>query len=139
MVVLPVRRVKVDVYDGEGNRMTVCFEGQVTRDKVLQLLDLVELLGGVPTSGARNERNLSDLSKFEKTQLIIEKRFPVGWFSSQEVQAVYEDALNEPIGLSTVSTYLARLTDRGTLTRAGSTAMRRYKLKRGLTVREKQR
>ncbi len=51
---------------------------------------------------------------------------------------VYEDLLNEPIGLSTVSTYLSRLVDKGILIRSGSAASRKYKLKRSLNFQRKQ-
>ena len=46
---MPARKMRVELFDNEGNRYTVAFEGQITRDKALRLLDLVELLGG--TSG----------------------------------------------------------------------------------------
>ena len=46
---MPARKMRVELFDNDGNRYTIAFEGQVTRDKALRLLDLVELLGGVPT------------------------------------------------------------------------------------------
>ena len=55
---MPARKMRVELFDSEGNRYTVAFEGQITRDKALRLLDLVELLGGMPgenpTSGIAN-------------------------------------------------------------------------------------
>jgi len=134
---LPARRVKININDEEGNKITISFEGRITRNKVLQVLDFVELLGGVPVSG--DEKALNDLSKFDKVQNIIERKFPIGWFTSQEVMVAYEDALDEPIGLSTVSTYLSRLVEKGVLVKSGSVAERRYKLKRSLTPHEEQR
>ncbi|MDQ1278879.1 MAG: hypothetical protein QG670_139 [Thermoproteota archaeon] len=103
---------------------------------MLQVLDFVELLGGGSTSN--EERNISDFSKFEKIRNVIERKLPIGSFTSQEVMMVYEDLLNEPIGLSTVSTYLSRLVDKGFLTRSGSAASRKYKLKRHRTLPEEQ-
>jgi len=133
---LPSNKVKVNINDEEGNKITISFEGKITRNKVLQVLDFVELLGGGSTSN--EEKTSSDSSKFDKIQNVIERKFPIGWFASQEVMIVYEDLLNEPIGLSTVSTYLSRLVDRGVLTKSGSAAERRYKLKRSQTTREEQ-
>ena len=49
---MPARKMRVELFDSEGNRYTIAFEGQVTRDKALRLLDLVELLGGMPGEGA---------------------------------------------------------------------------------------
>ncbi|MFQ6074582.1 MAG: hypothetical protein ACE5Z5_00410 [Candidatus Bathyarchaeia archaeon] len=126
---MPARRVKVDIFDSEGNKITISFEGNITRNKVLKILDLVELLGGGSVAESEEGKSLIGLSKIEKAKRVIEQRFPIGWFSSQELQTAYEDLIKEPIGLSTVSTYLSRLADRGMLTRAGSSAGRRYRLK----------
>jgi len=137
VVTLPARKVRVEVFDHEGNRFTIAFEGRVTREKVLQVLDLVELLGGVPKGGSMPvEGEFEELSAFERLQGLLEKQFPISWFSSREVQRVYEDMFNVPIGLSTVSTYLSRLVDRGTLTRGGSLDERKYRLRRGSLAEE---
>ena len=48
---MPARKMRVELFDSDGNRYTIAFEGQVTRDKALRLLDLVELLGGAPGEG----------------------------------------------------------------------------------------
>jgi hypothetical protein len=129
---MPARKMRVELFDNEGNRYTIAFEGQVTRDKALRLLDLVELLGGMPsegpTSGAGNVLTSNNLSRFEKVRLVLQKSFPLVWFSSKDVQAAYEQELKEPISLSTVSTYLARMTNRGLLLRAGESNNLRYKL-----------
>jgi hypothetical protein len=128
---MPARKMRVELFDSEGNRYTIAFEGQVTRDKALRLLDLVELLGGMPsegeTSGAGDALTNSNLSRFEKVRLVIQKSFPLVWFSSRDVQAFYEQELKEPISLSTVSTYLARMTNRGLLLRAGESNNLKYK------------
>ena len=128
---MPARKMRVELFDSEGNRYTVTFEGQITRDKALRLLDLVELLGGMPgegaTSGAENALRSNNLSRFEKVRLVIQKSLPLIWFSSKEVQSVYEQELKEPISLSTVSTYLARMTNRGLLLRAGKSNNLKYK------------
>lgn len=134
---LPSNKIKININDAEGNRITISFEGKITRNKALQVLDFVELLGG--SSRADEENHPAYLSKFDKIRNIIDRRFPIGWFTSQEVMIAYEDLLNEPIGLSTASTYLSRLVDKDVLVRSGSVADRRYKLKRNLMSREEQR
>jgi len=136
---LSTRRLKIEVRDGEGNKITVSFKGQLTRNKALQIIDFVELLGGVSSNRPEDVDALSDLSKFKKLQLVVKSRFPIGWFTSQEALIEYEDVLNEPLGLSTVSTYLARLTSQGFLSRSGSRVRRRYKVRRKPSIREKQR
>ena len=130
--IVPARKMRVELFDSEGNRYTIAFEGQVTRDKALRLLDLVELLGGMPgegaTSGASNVLTSSSLSRFEKLRMVVQKNLPLIWFSSKDVQSIYEQELKEPISLSTVSAYLARMTKRGFLLRAGESSNLKYKV-----------
>ena len=129
---MPARKMRVELFDSEGNRYTIAFEGQITRDKALRLLDLVELLGGMPSegapAGAGGALASSNLSRFEKVRLVIKKSFPLVWFSSKDIQSVYEQELKEPIGLSTVSTYLARMANRGLLLRTGGSNSLKYKV-----------
>jgi len=120
--------MRVEVFDGSGNRYTITFEGQVTREKALHLLDLVELLGGMPAANPELNRAASDLSKFDKTRLIIDKSFPIVWFSSKDIQSAYEQEFKEPISLSTVSTYLSRMADRGILAKNGMSNRWRYRV-----------
>jgi len=117
----------VEVFDGGGNRYTITFEGQVTREKALRLLDLVELLGGMPPGNPEWNRAASDLPKFDKVRLIIDKNFPMGWFSSKDAQSAYEQEFKEPISLSTVSTYLSRMADRRVLAKSGMSNRWRYR------------
>lgn len=125
---MPTRKMKVDINDEEGNKISITITGALNRDKIFQIMDFAELLNGNPTS--TDDRSFTDFSKFEKLQLIINRKFPLGWFTSQELMIAYEDTLNEPIGLSTVSTYLSRLAEKKLLTRVGSSTERKYKLVR---------
>ncbi len=124
---MPAKKMRVEVFDDTGNRYTVTFEGQVSREKALRLIDIVELLGGMPGTNTGTAEPLTDQSKVDKIRMIFEKHFPIVWFSSKDVQAVYEQELKEPIGLSTVATYLARLAERGVLTRNHASTSVRYR------------
>jgi len=129
---MPAKKMRVELFDSEGNRYTIAFEGQVTREKALRLLDLVELLGGMPEGGTGPRVNTatssSELSRYEKVRMVLQKNFPVVWFSSREVQTVYEQELKEPIGISTISTYLSRMATKGILMRAGAANNLKYKV-----------
>jgi len=128
---MPARKIRVELFDSDGNRYTIAFEGQVTRDKALRLLDLVELLGGAPGEAptANSDVALPNrvLSRFEKVQLVIQKNFPLIWFCSKDIQSVYEQELKEPVSLSTVSTYLSRMASKGMLLRTGGPNNLKYK------------
>ena len=121
--------MKVDVVDGSGNRYTVTFAGNVTRDKAVRLLEIVELLGGIPdNTNAEASSRVQELSKFGKIRLIVEKHFPIVWFTSKDVKTVYEQEFREPIGLSTVSTYLSRMTHRGLIIENKTLNQKKYKI-----------
>ena len=127
---MPARKVRVELFDTEGNRYSISFEGQVTRDKALRLLDMVELLGGMPAGSNPRMGPLSladHLSKYDKMRAIVQRNFPVVWFSSREVQLVYEQELKEPISLSTVATYLSKMAAKGVVMKTGASNSLRYK------------
>jgi hypothetical protein len=126
--------MRVELFDNEGNRYTVAFEGQITRDKALRLLDLVELLGGMPgETPAANVTNVQSAgvgasSRFDKVRMLVQKNFPLVWFSSKDIQSYFEQELKEPISLSTVSTYLSRMATKGFLVRSGTGNALKYKI-----------
>lgn len=129
---MPAKKMRVEVFDEIGNRYTITFEGRVTREKAIRLLDIVELLGGMPGSSDWEELP-SKLTKVDKIRQIVDRQFPIVWFTSKEVQSVYQTEFGELIGLSTVSTYLSRLTERGVLLKSSVSNRRRYRLIIGAT------
>ena len=124
---MPTKKMRVEIFN-DGDRYTITFEGQITRDKALRLLDLVELLGGMPPETSKSTHFDSEMSKIDKVRLTAGKNFPVGWFSSKELQTAYEKQFNEPISLSTASTYLSRLTERGFFMKKGASNQLRYRI-----------
>jgi len=124
---MPARKMRVEVFDGSGSRYTITFEGQITREKAVRLLDLVELLGGIPGGNPGWEEPAAKLSKFDRLRRVVEKHFPIVWFTSKDVQSMYEGEFKESISLSTVSTYLSRMANRGILAESGMSNRRRYR------------
>ena len=119
----------MEVFDGSGNRYTVTFEGHVTREKAIRLLDIVELLGGIPEEENPEWVNVpSKRSKVDRVRWVVEKHFPIMWFTSRDVQSAYEQEFKQPINLSTVSTYLSRMADRRILAKGGTSNRRRYRV-----------
>ena len=121
---LPAKKIRVEVYDRSGNRYTITLEGSISRENVIKLLDIVELLGGMQGSSSTS----SFSTKFEKIQSIIENCFASSWFSAKDVQMEYRNITGEHIGLSTVSTYLSRLSERGLLIKQKISNRTRYRL-----------
>lgn len=131
---MPARRMRIELFDSEGNKYTISFEGRVTREKAVRLLDLVELLGGMPsrTGNPRFDISTNEFTKYDKMRLIIQKHFPIGWFTSREVQSAYEKKIKEPISLSTVSTYLSRMADREMLVKVRASRHIKYRMNRSV-------
>ncbi len=127
---MPARKMKVEVFDESGNRYTIIFEGRVTREKALRIFDIIELLGGMP-SVTPEMKGGSEASKIDKIRYVIEKNFPLVWFNARDIQMAYEKEMKEPINLSTVSTYLSRLSDRGVLLRNRNSNRVHYRLVSG--------
>ena len=128
---MPTRRMRVELFDSEGNKYSVSFEGQISRDKAMKLLDLVELLGGTSSGSAGTGSSpgvVGPISKFDRTRGIVQRHFPMVWFTSREVQTLYEQEVKEPINLSTVATYLCRMATKGVLQRTGPSNNLKYKL-----------
>ena len=130
---MPSKKVKIEVSDNNGGNFSISYSGEINREKVLQLLDFVELLGG---SNTYNPNTKQSLTKFDRVVRLIQTHYPVGPFTSSRVQEDYEKEFDEPIGLSTVSTYLSRLINRGVIIYVGP-SKRCYKMKRILVVQEK--
>jgi len=119
------RRIKLELTNDEGDRLILIMEGRIDRGKIMQLADFLELYGG---GDQRSETYAFENSKISKLMRIISKYFSLSFFSSREVLEAYIMEYREPMSLSTVSTYLARLADRGILERHGSGNNLRYRL-----------
>ncbi|MBS7629817.1 hypothetical protein KEJ23_07650 [Candidatus Bathyarchaeota archaeon] len=127
MPLLPTRRVKIEFFDKEGIKHTMTIEGHVTREKVGKVLDYIELMGGVervlPGGGTLTN---SFGNRFERIRSLILSHLSDRTFLSKDVQQLYKALYGEDVPLSTISTYLSRLVDRGLLSRSGSSFEWRY-------------
>ena len=106
------KRIRINLEDGDGAKFKFDIEGNVTKDKVLKLFELMDLMN------IEEEQNTPDLDSVGgKIWNIIENSFPTGRFTSSTVLEEYEDEYNKPIKLSVVSTYLARFASRNKIQR----------------------
>jgi hypothetical protein len=103
------KRIKIEVEDEEGTRYTLALEGKVSRDKLMKAVDMLEIMD-VPMD---HSYRAPDQGTFlGKMMTLLETEFAAGDFSSSDVARGLEEKYNQPVKLSTVSTYLARLTDK---------------------------
>ncbi len=106
-------------------RHSITIDGPVTREKVMKILDLVEVMSGTPQATALG---LSP-RKFDRLASTVLSRLRSKEFTSSDAKKSFETTFGERIPLSTVSTYLSRLADRGVLEREEKGVLMRYRVR----------
>jgi len=112
------RRFKLEFYDDDGVRHAITIDGQITREKVGKLLDLVEMMAGTPKATA-SALSISP-HKFDRLASTLISNMKDRKFTASDAKKRFEEIFSEKIQLSTVSTYLVRLAERGVLDRSVS-------------------
>ena len=107
------KQVRIDVEDNDGVKTKISIEGNVTRDKVLKIFELMEMVNIEEQPEGANTETVGG-----KILHIVDKYYPAGKFTSTEILEKYEDEFNEPIKLSVISTYLSRFTAKNKMERA---------------------
>ena len=106
------KRIRIDLEDSEGAKYNFSLEGNVTREKMLKIFELMDLM---------NIEEPDDVSQLDsigaKIWNIVDKHYPIGKFTSSLVLEKYEDEYGEPIKLSVISTYLSRFATKGRVAR----------------------
>jgi hypothetical protein len=107
------KRIRIDLEDSDGAKYNLSLEGNVTREKMLKIFELMNLINIEET-----EKDVTQLDSVgAKIWNVIDKNFPIGKFTSSMILEKYEDEYEEPIKLSIISTYLSRFTIKGKVSR----------------------
>ena len=106
------KRIRIDMEDADGARYDIKLEGNVTRDKVLKIFEMMDLMNIEEENVVINMDSVG-----AKIWSIVDKFFPMGKFTSTNILEKYEDEYNEPIKLSIISTYLSRFSVKGKIGR----------------------
>jgi len=109
------KKIKIEVEDEEGTRYTLALEGKVSRDKILKAVDMLDVMDVPLDQGV--EKPISDGTFYGKVMALIDAGLSTAEFSSSDVARALDERYNQPVRLSTVSTYLARLAEKGYLRR----------------------
>ncbi len=99
--------------DADGARFDIKIEGNVTREKVLKIFEMMDLMN---IEEEQEPTNMDSVGS--KIWHIVDKFFPMGKFTSTNILEKYEDEYNEPVKLSIISTYLSRFSTKGRVDRA---------------------
>jgi len=124
---LAQRRIKIQFNDSEGVKYTVSLDGNTSKEKILKIINLLDIIEG---DKAKDETTLTTFSKetsIGKIYGLIENKFSLGYFTSNHLLEAYEDEFNIPIKLSTISTYLSRLEQKQLLSRQRTSSGWTYK------------
>ncbi|MFZ8907513.1 MAG: hypothetical protein ACO2Y5_00620 [Nitrosopumilaceae archaeon] len=106
------KRIRIDMEDSDGARYDIKLEGNVTRDKVLKIFEMMDLMN------IEEEQETTNIDSIgAKIWHIVDKFFPMGKFTSTNILEKYEDEYNEPVKLSIISTYLSRFSTKGKIDR----------------------
>ncbi|MBA4453295.1 MAG: hypothetical protein H2B03_09070 [Nitrosopumilaceae archaeon] len=106
------KRIRIDMEDSDGARYDIKLEGNVTRDKVLKIFEMMDLMN------IEEEQETTNIDSVgAKIWHIVDKFFPMGKFTSTNILEKYEDEYNEPVKLSIISTYLSRFSTKGKIDR----------------------
>ena len=103
------KKIKIELEDDEGTKYTLALEGSVSREKLMKAVDMLEIMD-VPLEHSR--RAPDEGTSLGKVMTLLETTFSAGDFSSSDVAREFEERFNQPVKLSTISTYLARLADK---------------------------
>ena len=121
------RKLKLEFYDTDGVKHSIAIDGPVTREKIARILDLVEVLSGSPQATA--SALAFSPRKFDRLASMIISEMKIAEFTSRDAKNAFERSFGEKIPLSTVSTYLTRLSDRGILERGKAEPTLHYRVR----------
>ena len=113
------KKIKIELEDDEGGKYNLSLEGTFSKEKILQVIELMELVRSDSTGAIINspQENNCTLSVDSKIWNIIEQSFYYNTFTSSDIVNIYNKKYNETIKLSIISTYLARYVTKGKLKR----------------------
>ena len=128
------KRIKIELEDAEGGKYNLSLEGNLSKDKIQKVLQLVESLNISKDDLDNNiqipmEQNNS-LQKYDiglnpsnnsigsKIWALIENNFAFSSFTSSNVAESYEESYGEQLQLSLISTYLSRYFEKQKLVRS---------------------
>jgi hypothetical protein len=130
------KKIKIELEDDDGGKYNLSLEGNLSKDKIQKVLQLVESLNiskeevNTPTPTKPNynsnniltkniDKNNHSLNSIEsRIWALIENNFAFSSFTSSNVVESYESVYNEQLELSLISTYLSRYVGKNKLIRS---------------------
>jgi hypothetical protein len=131
-ITLTRKKIRIDLEDSDGAKYNFSLEGNVTRDKMLKIFEVMDLI-----NIEEQEETVQLGSVGSKIWNVIDKHYPIGKFTSSLILEKYEDEYGEPVKLSVISTYLSRFASKGRVARERKGKEWNYQILK-MTQREKE-
>lgn len=124
--------MRLEFFDRSGVKHSVAIEGDFTIEKVNRLLEYAEIVAGSNTKASLPPG--SQETKMNRLLDVINTQLADRSFDSREIWRSYREIWGDDFSMGAISTYLARLVDRGTLERTGSSSHWFYRLRPSPTL-----
>lgn len=130
------KKIKIELEDAEGGKYNLSLEGNMSKDKILRVFELME---GFNTGVQQEKREKYDIENQKNDNLtslsskiwsIIENKFPFTSFTSSDILEMYREEYEEQIKLDVIATYLSRYHKKGKLNRSKKAKEWIYKVSR---------
>jgi hypothetical protein len=128
---IEAQEVQVHLVKDDGTKADAEFDGEfplLSAIKFLQAASKIRNEVPLQTSITNSVNESQKLTLRERLEMFLRFEYPRVWFTSLDVKKQYEFVYGK-IGLSTVSTYLARMSHENILIRRGNRNQREYRFK----------
>lgn len=131
-------KFKIEFDDPFGARYSFSAEGKISKENVAKMVDFANQLSCPENANTQStQTDFSNIdTNFSRVYGLLETKFKFGSFVSSDVLDAYEHEFDTQTTLSTISTYLSRLTDRGLLNRVRNGSGWIYKLVRLVSLEQ---
>ena len=110
------QKIKIEFSDSSGAKYSFAVEGGVSKDRMGKLMEFVESMS--TPEPLNKEVDFSNIdTNFSRVYGLLGTKFKFGSFVSADVLDAYEEQYGIELPLSTISTYLSRLAERGLVER----------------------
>jgi predicted transcriptional regulator len=137
-------KIRIELEDADGGKYNLSLEGNLSKDKVQKVLQLVESLNISKHSDDATTKNNDTMESFSfkdedkgiqgtgsigsRIWNLIENNFAFSSFTSSNIAESFEMVYGEQLQLSLISTYLSRLSEKNKLIRSKRGKEWMYKL-----------
>ena len=135
MTVPKAPKIKIEFNDAAGAKYSFAVEGGLSKDNMARLMEFVQSLNSTPNNTESpmqvQQPDYSNIdTNFSRVYGLLQSKFKFGSFTSSDVMDAYAEHYGVETTLSTISTYLSRLAERGLVSRTRNGSGWLYKLAR---------